>query len=227
MIGMNRISGETLRAIFLNGLYSYHAQRLLFGWVCLVFFTLCQYNCTTLKTQMDSFYSEAPPKQIGIIQTTFGKIVIRFFPDLAPKHVESFITLAKNGFYNGTTFHRVIPGFMIQGGDPFSKDKKKREMHGMGGPGFTLRAEFSDRRHVRGIVSAARSQNPDSAGSQFFIMLGTVPSLDGQYSVFGRVIDGMEVVDKIVATKRDRKDNPLKPVTMKISIINFVDWEKK
>ena len=156
--------------------------------------------------------------QTATISTRHGDIVLKFFPETAPKHVESFIKLAKEGFFDGTTFHRVIPGFMIQGGDPNSKDANARHTHGMGGPGYSIPAEFSDLSHKRGTLSAARSANPDSAGSQFFICLQDVPHLDGQYSIFGEVIEGMDVVDKIVAEPRDGNDNPNERVEMKVTI---------
>ena len=143
------------------------------------------------------------------LQTNLGDIVVEFLEDKAPKHVESFKKLAREGFYDGTRFHRVIPGFMIQGGDPNSKSPD-RTTHGRGNPGYQIPAEFNDVKHVRGILSAARGGHDiNSAGSQFFLMVTTYPSLDGQYSAFGRVAEGMDVVDKIVALKRDRNDNPL------------------
>jgi len=141
------------------------------------------------------------------ITTKFGTIVVKFFPDLAPLHVKNFISLAEAGFYNGTPFHRVIPGFMIQGGDPSG--------NGTGGPGYTIDAEFSKtKKHAPGILSMARTSNPNSAGSQFFIMVAAYPSLDGQYSIFGEVVEGMDAVNKIVSTPRDRMDKPLDPVVM-------------
>jgi len=152
------------------------------------------------------------------IETRFGNIEIRFFPEIAPNHVNNFIELSKKGFYDGTTFHRVIPGFMIQGGDPNSKNPD-RTSHGMGGPGYTIKAEFNNRPHKRGTLSMARSSNPDSAGSQFFICVADSSFLDKQYTVFGEVISGMEVVDKIVSQPRDRKDNPTERVEMKIKIV--------
>jgi peptidyl-prolyl cis-trans isomerase B (cyclophilin B) len=127
-----------------------------------------------------------------------GEIVLEFFPADAPKHVENFITLAKKGFYDGTTFHRVEPGFVIQGGDPLSKTLKPGDPKiGTGGPGHKVKAEFNKRPFVRGILGMARSQDPDSAGSQFYIMLGDAPHLNGQYTAFGRVVKGMDVVDTI------------------------------
>jgi len=141
------------------------------------------------------------------ITTKLGTIVVKFFPDSAPMHVKNFISLAEAGFYNGTPFHRVIPGFMIQGGDPTGT--------GTGGPGYTIPAEFSNtRKHVAGILSMARTSDPNSAGSQFFIMAAAYPSLDGQYSIFGEVTEGLDVVQKIVNTPRDRNDKPLERVDM-------------
>ena len=154
----------------------------------------------------------------AIITTKFGEMELVFFPDLAPRHVESFLNLARKGFYNGTLFHRVIPGFMIQGGDPYTKDPSKRHLYGMGGPGYTLPAEFNRIPHERGIVSAARAADPNSAGSQFFIMVGKAPSLDGQYTVFGEVVKGMDVADKIVSQPRDPKDNPLERIEMTVDV---------
>jgi len=154
----------------------------------------------------------------AIIETKFGTMELKFFPEVAPGHVDNFITLAKKGFYDGTTFHRVIPGFMIQGGDPNSRNPDKSK-HGMGGPGYTIKAEFNEKAHKRGIVSMARAGHPDSAGSQFFICVNDSPFLDRQYTVFGEVTSGMEVADKIVNTPRDKADNPLDKVEMKVKII--------
>ncbi|MDP9132222.1 MAG: peptidylprolyl isomerase, partial [Nitrospirota bacterium] len=126
----------------------------------------------------------------------WGQIVLRLFSDVAPKHVKNFVDLAKQGFYDGTTFHRVIPGFMIQGGDPNTKDvSASRDRHGTGGPGYTIKAEFNDTPHKRGIVSMARAQSPDSAGCQFFICVADSAFLDRQYTAFGRVVRGMDVAD--------------------------------
>ncbi|HSQ78623.1 MAG TPA: peptidylprolyl isomerase [Nitrospirota bacterium] len=154
----------------------------------------------------------------ALIETKFGNITLKFFPDVAPGHVKNFIDLAKKGFYDGTTFHRVIPGFMIQGGDPNSKNPDKRT-HGQGGPGYTIKAEFNDRPHKRGTLSMARAQNPDSAGSQFFICVKDAPFLNKQYTVFGEVESGMEVVDQIVSQPRDPNDNPNERIEMKVKII--------
>jgi peptidyl-prolyl cis-trans isomerase B (cyclophilin B) len=155
----------------------------------------------------------------AVIETKLGSMEIRFFPDKAPKHVENFIKLAKAGFYDKTIFHRVIPGFMIQGGDPNTKDEKDKAKYGTGGPGYNVKAEFNDRPHVRGAVSMARSQDPDSAGSQFFIVVKDTPHLNGKYTVFGEVVKGMEVADKIVSQQRDSRDNPLERIEMTVKIV--------
>ena len=158
-------------------------------------------------------------KPVAVIETRHGKIVIKFFPTVAPNHVKNFIKLAQSGFYDGTSFHRVIPGFMIQGGCPLTKSNPDNRMvHGTGGPGYTLDSEFNDLQHKRGILSMARSQDPNSAGSQFFICMADAAFLNGQYTVFGKVIEGMDVADKIVSEKRDSRDNPLKRVEMKVTI---------
>jgi peptidyl-prolyl cis-trans isomerase B (cyclophilin B) len=160
--------------------------------------------------------AETSPK--AVIETKLGSIALEFFPQKAPKHVENFIKLAKAGFYDGTIFHRVIPDFMIQGGDPNTKGEDKSK-YGMGGPGYQLQAEFNDTPHTRGILSMARSRDPNSAGSQFFIMVKTAKHLDGQYTAFGKVVKGMEVVDKIVAQERDSRDSPLERIEMTIKVM--------
>lgn len=167
-----------------------------------------------------SWAAEAKTAPRAIIDTKFGSMEIRFLPDVAPKHVANFTALAKKGFYDGTLFHRVIPGFMIQGGDPNTKDKEKTDLYGMGGPGFTVPAEFNDKPHVRGAVSMARSQHPDSAGSQFFIVVQDSTFLDRKYTVFGEVVNGMTVADKIVSQQRDRRDNPLERIEMTVRIVD-------
>lgn len=155
---------------------------------------------------------------IAVIETRLGNIELKFMPDAAPNHVNNFIELAKKGFYDGTTFHRVLPGFMVQGGDPNSKNLD-RSLHGMGGPGYSIKAEFSNKPHKKGTLSMARAADPDSAGSQFFICVADAPWLDGQYTVFGEVISGMNVVDLIVNQPRDKRDNPLEKMEMKVKII--------
>jgi peptidyl-prolyl cis-trans isomerase B (cyclophilin B) len=157
--------------------------------------------------------------QRAVIETKFGEIEIELLPGKAPGHVKNFTDLAKKGFYDGTTFHRVIPGFMIQGGDPNTKDQKgSRDRHGTGGPGYTIKAEFNDTPHKRGAVSMARAQSPDSAGCQFFIVVKDSHFLDNQYTVFGTVVRGMEAADQVVAAQRDPRDNPLERIEMKVRV---------
>ncbi len=143
----------------------------------------------------------------------FGEIRFKFFPDKAPSHVENFKKLARDGFYDGVTFHRIVPGFMIQGGDPNTKDSDPNN-DGRGGPGYTIKAEFNDIPHRRGILSMARKADPDSAGSQFFIVVKDAPFLDGKYTVFGEVTSGMEVADRIAAQPRARADRPETDIVM-------------
>jgi peptidyl-prolyl cis-trans isomerase B (cyclophilin B) len=145
-------------------------------------------------------------KYTATIETTEGTITAELYPKDAPQHVNSFIFLAREGYYDGVIFHRVIPGFMIQGGDPTGT--------GSGGPGYRVKAEFNSRKHTRGVLSAARTSDPNSAGSQFFIMHDVAPHLDGQYSAFGAVTSGMEVVDKIASAQKDRNDRPKNPAKM-------------
>ena len=149
----------------------------------------------------------------GLITTNFGNIKIKLLPDIAPETVRNFTTLAKSKFYDGTLFHRVIPGFMIQGGDPNTK-KPDKNVWGMGGPGYNIKAEFNSRSHLRGIVSMARSSDPDSAGSQFFIVTSDSTFLDKEYTVFGEVIEGMDAADKIVNLPKDGNDCPLQEAKM-------------
>ncbi|MDG1223362.1 MAG: peptidylprolyl isomerase [Candidatus Marinimicrobia bacterium] len=184
-------------------------------------------GCGTKQKNKDTVME----KDIAVITTKFGDIKLEFFDDIAPKHVESFKLHAQNGYYDGTTFHRVIPGFMIQGGDPLTKSEDKSR-HGTGGNAakffgigsedsestWDLPAEFSTTTHTRGILSMARSQNPDSGGSQFFICVADANFLDNQYTVFGKVVSGMEVVDAIVSAPRDARDNPDDRIEMKVSL---------
>ena len=149
----------------------------------------------------------------AIVNTNLGNIQFELLSDIAPETVRNFIKLAKSGFYNGTLFHRVIPKFMIQGGDPNTKESDKSTW-GTGGPGYNIKAEFNSRSHLRGIVSMARSSDPDSAGSQFFIVTSDSTFLDREYTVFGQVVDGMEVADKIVNLPRDGNDCPLQEAKM-------------
>ena len=155
----------------------------------------------------------------AIIKTSFGNIKFKLVPDIAPETVRNFSQLAKSGFYDGTLFHRIIPGFMIQGGDPNTKNPDKSTW-GQGGPGYNLKAEFNSRSHLRGIVSMARATDPDSAGSQFFIVTSDSTFLDRQYTVFGEVVEGMEVADKIVNLPRDGNDCPKQEAKMLEVIIS-------
>jgi len=154
----------------------------------------------------------------AVIETKFGNMELKFFPDVAPHHVTNFIELAKKGVYDGTTFHRIIPKFMIQGGDPNSKNPDKTK-HGTGGPGYTIKAEFNDRPHKRGTLSMARAAQPDSAGSQFFICVADAFFLDKQYTAFGELVSGIEVADKIVSQQRDKSDNPVERIEIKVKIV--------
>ena len=151
-------------------------------------------------------------KEVAVIKTTEGTMVAEFWPDVAPKTVENFKKLAKEGFYDGTAFHRVIKGFMIQGGDPKTKDASKESEWGTGDPGYKIKAEFNDRPHTRGVLSMARSASPDSAGSQFFICHGDPHFLDHQYTTFGKLIKGDDVLEKIATTPTHPPDRPDKRV---------------
>ena len=146
--------------------------------------------------------------EVAVIKTVAGDMVIEFWPDVAPKTVENFKTLAKKGFYDGTAFHRIIKGFMVQGGDPLTKDDTKQNRWGTGDPGYKIKAEFNERSHKRGVISMARSQDPDSAGSQFFICHGDPSFLDRQYTAFGKLIQGDDVLEKLATTKVGAQDRP-------------------
>jgi peptidyl-prolyl cis-trans isomerase B (cyclophilin B) len=148
--------------------------------------------------------------ELAIIITTEGEMVVEFWPDVAPGHVENFKKLAQKGFYDGTAFHRVIKGFMIQGGDPLTKDAGKERAWGTGGPGYQIKAEFNDKAHVRGVLSMARSNDPHSAGSQFFICHGDPRFLDRQYTAFGKLIKGDDVLEKIATAPTHPGDRPVK-----------------
>ncbi|HEY7533061.1 MAG TPA: peptidylprolyl isomerase [Nitrospiraceae bacterium] len=169
-----------------------------------------------------------PPPPSGpkaIIKTKFGEMEMKFFPELAPRHVENFIKLAKSGFYNGTIFHRVIPGFMIQGGDPNTKNSLRKDTFGQGGPKdekgnpILLKAEFTDTPHKRGIVSMARASEPDTAGSQFFIVVEDSFFLDRKYTVFGEVTKGLGIADKIAGLPKNEQDLPNDRIEMTVTIV--------
>jgi peptidyl-prolyl cis-trans isomerase B (cyclophilin B) len=161
--------------------------------------------------------------EVAVITTTAGRMVVEFWPDVAPKTVENFKKLANEGFYDGTCFHRVIKGFMIQAGDPLTKDASREHEWGTGGPGYKIKAEFNDRSHTRGVLSMARSQHPDSAGSQFFICHGNPSFLDRQYTAFGKLIQGDEVLEAIATTATRPQDRPVK--RMGIETVRIVPAE--
>jgi cyclophilin family peptidyl-prolyl cis-trans isomerase len=164
--------------------------------------------------------------KVAELHTSAGEIDIRFFPDVAPNHVKNFIDLAEKGFYNGIKFHRVIPGFMIQGGDP-NTISGRPETWGAGGSPHKLKAEFNSVHHARGIVSAARTSDPNSASSQFFICVADASYLDRQYTVFGQVTKGMDVVDKIVNAPKGENDRPLNPTTIESVKIRAANENEK
>jgi peptidyl-prolyl cis-trans isomerase B (cyclophilin B) len=203
-----------------------------FRTVLAAFLALCagmaayaQYSLPQLKTITVS--KEEVQKMANttvIIETKFGNMKVRFFPDLAPGTVKNFLDLARSGYYDGTIFHRVIPGFMIQGGDPLTKDPARVRAYGTGGPGYTIKAEFNKTPHKRGVLSMARMSDPNSAGSQFFICFDMQPGqqamIDGNYTAFGEVVSGMEVADKIAALPQDpRTNNPGERVEIKLKVV--------
>jgi len=151
--------------------------------------------------------------EVAVIKTSEGDMVVQFWTDAAPNTIDNFKKLARQGFYNGTIFHRIVKGFMIQGGDPDSKDPAKEDRYGEGGPGYKIKAEFNDHSHERGVISMAREPDPDSAGSQFFICLAPVHRLDHQYTTFGKLIKGEDVLEKIgnIPVERNAQGEPSKP----------------
>ena len=177
------------------------------------------------------FMSTEKENNVAVISTNFGDMVVDFYPDIAPLHVDSFMALANEEYFNGTTFHRVIPGFMIQGGDPNSRNEN-RATHGTGGRAgkffglgneedpstWLIPQEFSDTPHVKGILSMARTNDPNSASSQFFVCHDNANFLDNNYTVFGKVIDGLDIIDEIANVAKDQNDNPLERVEMSIRI---------
>ena len=175
----------------------------------------------------DEAKAEAKPAadEVAVIKTNQGELVLEFWSDVAPKTVENFKTLAKKGFYDGTCFHRVIEGFMIQGGDPLTKDEAAKDRWGTGNPGYTIQAEFNDKPHDRGILSMARSNDPNSAGSQFFVCHGkagdrNIDNLNGKYTAFGKLIKGDDVLEKIATTETQPGDRPVQ--RMNIESIKIV-----
>lgn len=175
----------------------------------------------TAATEDSKKDTSTPPsnaiKEVAVLKTTEGEMVVEFWPDVAPKTVENFKKLARQGFYDGTAFHRIIKGFMIQGGDPLTKDASAEDRWGTGSPGYTVKAEFNRRHHGRGVLSMARAAHPDSAGSQFFVCLGDADSLDEKYTAFGKLIKGDDVLGKIGDTtvtysRSGEKSKPVKRI---------------
>jgi len=170
-------------------------------------------NSTEAKSSAKESKAASAANEVAVIKTTEGDMVVQFWPDVAPKTVENFKTLAKKGFYDGTAFHRIIKGFMVQGGDPYTKDPAREAEWGTGGPGYNINAEFNDRSHQRGVISMARGPDVNSAGSQFFICDAEASSLDHKYTAFGKLIKGDDVLQKIASTPvvPDRRGEPSKP----------------
>ena len=181
----------------------------------LVVFCVCTYAAAVSAEVKTITVTKEEVKRMAatkaVIETKFGNMTLKFFPDVAPGHVKNFLDLAKSGFYDKTIFHRVIPGFMIQGGDPNG--------NGTGGPGYNIKAEFNEKPHKRGILSMARTGDPNGAGSQFFICVKDSLFLDRQYTVFGEVVSGMEVADKIANLPRNAMDKPNERVEIKVKVI--------
>ena len=177
--------------------------------LCALFFAAAQLGAEDKKEKPMNTSNE-----VAVIKTSEGDMVAEFWPDVAPKTIENFKKLARQGFYDGTAFHRVIKGFMIQGGDPLTKDESKRASWGTGDPGYKIAAEFNEKSHRRGVLSMARSSDPNSAGSQFFICHGDPTFLDRQYTAFGKLIKGDEVLEKIATTKTGSGDRPLKRINV-------------
>ena len=167
--------------------------------LCLLSLTLGLVTARAADAKTDA-KTASGSNEVAVIKTTEGDMVLEFWPDVAPKTVENFKTLARKGFYDGTAFHRIIKGFMIQGGDPYTKDPTKESLWGQGDPGYKIKAEFNNRSHQFGVISMARSNDPDSAGSQFFLCNGDASQLDHKYTAFGKVIKGEDVLKKISDT---------------------------
>jgi len=179
---------------------------------CLAGMVLGVANARSQETTPDMSPSPTPSatqNEVAVIKTSEGEMVAEFWPDVAPETVENFKKLARQGFYDGTAFHRVIKGFMVQGGDPLTKDESKQSRWGTGDPGYKIKAEFNEKSHTRGVLSMARSQDPNSAGSQFFICHGEPKFLDRQYTTFGKLIKGDDVLEKIATTKTTPPDRPV------------------
>ncbi len=171
------------------------------------------------EEKKDNALMNGTSSEVAVIKTSDGEMVAEFWPEVAPKTVENFKKLARSGFYDGTAFHRIVKGFMIQGGDPLTKDLSKESRYGSGDPGYSIKAEFNNKSHEKGVLSMARSSDPDSAGSQFFICLADVRRLDHQYTTFGKLIKGIDVLEKIgdiptTMSDSGERSKPLKRVTL-------------
>lgn len=175
-------------------------------------------SVSVTPTNQESKTVSANTNEVAVIKTSAGEMVVEFWADVAPKTVENFKKLSRDGFYDGTAFHRIIKGFMIQGGDPLTKDASKEALWGTGDPGYKLKAEFNDRSHQRGVLSMARSQHPDSAGCQFFICLGDASFLDRQYTAFGKVIKGDDVLGKIGDTPVSASGGEASKPTVRVGV---------
>jgi peptidyl-prolyl cis-trans isomerase B (cyclophilin B) len=174
----------------------------------------------------EKIQKEAPmnsSNEVAVIKTSEGDMVVQFWTDAAPKTIENFKKLARSGFYDGTIFHRIVKEFMIQGGDPNSKDPAKEDSYGAGGPGYKIKAEFNDHPHDRGVISMAREPDPDTAGSQFFICLAPVHRLDHQYTTFGKLIKGDDVLEKIGDTPVERNSQGEVSKPTKRVVINKIE----
>jgi peptidyl-prolyl cis-trans isomerase B (cyclophilin B) len=199
----------------------------------LVLSTFAAVSALCLSATLHAQEPASSPDEVALIETSKGPIVVEFWPDVAPGTVENFKKLARQGFFDGTAFHRIIKGFMAQGGDPLTKDPANEPMYGTGDPGYKIKAEFNDRPHERGVLSMARSANPDSAGSQFFLMFDRAPHLDNQYTGFGKMIAGEETLAAIesVPVGMSRQGEPSKPLerveVQKVTIMPRADWQTK
>src|SRR3954464_13666716 len=204
---MKRGQGHPKRWVDLIELLIFHSFRILYRASSRLL--LPSYECISARDKTGGCWDiQEMNNEVARITTTAGEMIVEFWSDVAPKTVENFKTLARKGFYDGTCFHRVIKGFMIQGGDPLTKDPNKEASWGTGDPGYKIKAEFNDRHHDRGVLSMARSNDPDSAGSQFFICHGTPRFLDRQYTAFGKLIKGDEVLEKIATAPTPAPDRP-------------------
>ncbi|HEV2094994.1 MAG TPA: peptidylprolyl isomerase [Chthoniobacterales bacterium] len=171
------------------------------------------------EEKKDKALMNGTPSEVAVIKTSDGEMVAEFWPEVAPKTVENFKKLARSGFYDGTAFHRIVKAFMIQGGDPLTKDLSKESRYGSGDPGYSIKAEFNNKSHEKGVLSMARSSDPDSAGSQFFICLADARRLDHQYTTFGKLIKGIDVLEKIgdiptTMSNSGERSKPIKRVTL-------------